>query len=96
MRRDAVRARSSLSFAERLHIRYQRIYLFFGHQSLKYRHDGFESTDDFRARRQNGFANVVFIGRHYPSIFQLHRLAKESFQIGPTALGVRAVTGGAA
>jgi hypothetical protein len=57
---------------------------------------GLNPLTTFAAEIQNGFANVVFVGGDGAPIFQLHRLAKNSHQIGPAALGVRTMAGSAA
>ncbi len=49
----------------------------------------------FGAGIENGFANVIFVGGHGASVFQLHGLAENSLQVRTAALRVGAMAGDA-
>ena len=87
--------RSRWRRTQRLDVCHQCSQLFFAHQPLKNRHDGLESAYHLRARTQDRFANIVFVRHHASPVFQLHRLAENSHQVGTATLSIRAMTGGA-
>ena len=92
---SSVARRSRWSGLNRLHVGYQRVQLFFAHQPLENRHDGFKSAYNFRGGSESIRGCSFHPQRHAP-VLELHLVTEDSHQIRAAALGIGPMAGHAA
>src|SRR5208283_2390607 len=87
---------SRLCYGDRFDVSDQRVDLLFAYESLKCWHDRLKAFHALRARIEDAFAEIVFVGIHGATVFELNRLPEDALQIRPASLGIAAMAGGAA